>query len=312
MDGKEYADWLSQYTDAQECISSQQGLPYYMRANTLKTTPEEYLGWTELKLEKTLLPYAFRVREVPESGLGNTIDYATGWMHTQTLSSMLPPAALNPQPGETILDMCAAPGSKTTQCAALMQNEGVILANDRNKGRISALASNLERLGVINASTMNQDGARFTSPHKFGKILVDAPCSGLGSNPLAYKWWDEKYSRNISALQTGILKSAFAHLMEGGTLIYSTCTYAKEENELPVSRLLEQNPNARLEPIKIGLSHPGQSSGQSPNPDGYAGIPDSSPGLTDFGSEFNKVARIYPHEFGSEGFFLAKIRKVDS
>lgn len=308
MDEKEYADWLSQYTNAEECIRSHQSLPYYVRANTLKASPEEYLEWTELNLEKTLLPYAFRVKELPESGLGNTIDYATGWVHTQALSSMLPPAILSPKPGETLLDICAAPGSKTTQCAALMQNKGIILANDKNRGRISALSSNLERLGVINTSTMNQDGARFTSPHEFGKILVDAPCSGLGSNPQAYKWWDEKYSRNISALQTGILKSAFAHLKTGGTLIYSTCTYAKEENELPVSRLLEQNPNAKLEPIKISLSHPCKSSNQGE----HAEIPDSSPGLTDFGSEFKKAARIYPHEFGSEGFFLAKIRKVVS
>ena len=288
MEKTEYLSWLNTYTDAEPCLESQTHLPYYIRVNTLKTTTEEYLNWTKLKLNSTFLPDAFQVEELPEKGLGNTIDYATGWMHTQSLSSMLPPFILNPKPGEQVLDICAAPGSKTTQCAALMKNKGVILANDKNKGRISALANNLERLGVINTTTMNQDGARFTSPHKFSKILVDAPCSGLGSNEKAHEWWDEKYSRNISALQSAILRAAFAHLEEGGTLIYSTCTYSPNENELPLSRLLEKHPNAKLEQVEI---------------------PNSEPGLSDFGIEFKKAARIYPHKFQSEGFFLAKIRR---
>ncbi|MBD3398453.1 NOL1/NOP2/sun family putative RNA methylase [Candidatus Micrarchaeota archaeon] len=288
MEKPEYLDWLNQYTDAEACTSSQQSLPYYLRVNSLKTTAEEYLNWTNLKLEKTFLSYAFQVKELPPNGLGNTIDYATGWMHTQSLSSMLPPHLLNPKPGENVLDICAAPGSKTTQCAALMQNKGIILANDKNKGRISALANNIERLGVINTSTMNQDGARFTSPHKFQKILVDAPCSGLGSSEKAYGWWEEKYSRNISALQTAILRTAFSHLEPGGTLVYSTCTYPPDENERPVSRLLEKNPNAKLEAVEI---------------------PNSEPGIQEFGKEFKKARRVYPHKFNSEGFFLAKIRK---
>ncbi len=288
MEKQEYLNWLNQYTDAESCLQFQQNLPYYLRVNTLKTTQEEYLNWTNLKLKSTFLPGTFQIEELPEKGLGNTIDYATGWIHTQSLSSMLPPHILNPKPGEQVLDICAAPGSKTTQCAALMENKGVILANDKNKGRISALANNLERLGVINTATMNQDGARFTSPHKFSKILVDAPCSGLGSNEKAYEWWDEKYSRNISALQSTILRTAFSHLEPGGTLIYSTCTYSPNENELPVSRLLEKHPNAKLENVEI---------------------PNAEPGHPDFGIEFQKTARIYPHKFNSEGFFLAKIRR---
>lgn len=289
MQKPEYLTWLNQYTDAEACITAQQSLPYYLRVNSLKTTTEEYLNWTNLKLEKTFLPYAFQVQEPPQGGLGNTIDYATGWMHTQSLSSMLPPHTLNPKPGEQMLDVCAAPGSKTTQCAALMQNKGVILANDKNKGRISALANNIERLGIINTSTMNQDGARFTSPHKFHKILVDAPCSGLGSSEKAYEWWDEKYSRNISALQSAILRAAFSHLEPGGTLVYSTCTYSPDENELPVSRLLEKHLDAKLEAVEI---------------------PNSEPGIPDFGDEFKNARRIYPHKFQSEGFFVAKIRRV--
>jgi len=179
---------------------------------------------------------------------------------------------------------------KTTQCAALMHNKGIILANDKNKGRISALVNNLERLGVINTTTMNQDGGRFTTSHKFNKIIVDAPCSGLGSNESAHTWWDELYSRNISALQTAILRRAYSVLEPGGTLIYSTCTYSPDENEQPVFRILENNPDARLEKLDI---------------------PNSEPGLNEFGSEFKNAARIYPHKFNSEGFFVAKIRKVD-
>jgi NOL1/NOP2/sun family putative RNA methylase len=327
MEEKEYLSWLASYTDAEECVRAQGDLPYYLRANLLKAGVEEYLSWTKLGLEGTLLPYAFMVSEVPEGGLGNTIDYASGWMHTQSLSSMLPPAVLAPEAGETVLDICAAPGSKTTQCAALMGNSGVIVANDSNRGRISALSSNLERLGVINACTMNQDGGRFTSKHRFDRILVDAPCSGLGSNENAHKWWDEKYSRNVGALQTGILKSAFSHLKEGGVLVYSTCTYAKEENEVPVSRLLEAHEDAKLEQVRVSLGgNEGIARGEGGTATrsggeragagggGNAGgagvpIPDSRSGLSEFGSEFRKVARVYPHEFGSEGFFVAKIRR---
>ncbi|MBN2121934.1 RsmB/NOP family class I SAM-dependent RNA methyltransferase [Candidatus Micrarchaeota archaeon] len=321
MEEKEYLSWLSSYTEAEECVRTQGGLPYYLRVNLLKAGVGEYLSWTKLGLEETFLPYAFRVGEVPEGGLGNTIDYASGWMHTQSLSSMLPPAVLSPVSGETILDICAAPGSKTTQCAALMGNSGVIVANDSNRGRISALSSNLERLGVINACTMNQDGVRFTSKHRFDRILVDAPCSGLGSNENAHKWWDEKYSRNISALQTGILKNAFAHLKEGGVLVYSTCTYAKEENEVPVSRLLETHEDSRLEQVRVvlgegeggaGAEGKGVTATRSGGGEVKAGvpIPNSQPGLSEFGNEFRKVARVYPHEFGSEGFFVAKIRRT--
>lgn len=324
MDEKEYLSWLSSYTDAQACVKAQGELPYFLRANLLKVGVEEYLSWTKLELGETLLPYAFGVGRMPEGGLGNTVDYASGWMHTQSLSSMLPPAVLSPGAGETVLDICAAPGSKTTQCAALMGNSGVIVANDANRGRISALSSNLERLGVINTCTMNQDGARFTSKHEFDRILVDAPCSGLGSNEVAYKWWDGKYSRNIGALQTGILKNAFAHLKEGGVLVYSTCTYALEENEVPVLRLLEAQEDARLEQVRIPLgkgrvahgeggTSVGSGEGGVAADWGKAGvpIPNSHPGLSEFGSEFRKVARVYPHEFGSEGFFVARIRRVE-
>ncbi len=290
MEKNAYLDWLNRYTDAEACMEAQQNLPYYLRANTLKTTPGEYLNWTTLKLNLTFLPYAFRAEgPLPQNGLGNTIDYATGWMHTQSLSSMLPPHILNPKPGEHVLDICAAPGSKTTQCAALMQNKGVILANDKNRGRISALANNIERLGAINTVTMNQNGTCFTSPHKFHKILVDAPCSGLGSSKNAYCWWDEKYSRGISASQTSILFTAFRHLEPGGILVYSTCTYSPDENELPVSRLLEKHADANLEQIEI---------------------PESEPAISDFGTEFKKARRVYPHQFQSEGFFLAKIKKA--
>ncbi len=289
MQKEEYLSWLSKYTDAEACASAQEDLSYFIRVNTLKTSVENYLDWTGLELEPTLLPYAFKVISPPEGGLGNTLDFATGCIHTQALSSMLPPHILGPSREDTLLDICAAPGSKTTQCAALMQNRGAILANDSNRGRISALSDNLERLGAINASTSNRNGAIFAHPHKFSKALADVPCSSLGSNPGAFEHWNLNFSKSISPLQFSILRSAFDSLQEGGTLVYSTCTYAEEENEKPVARLLSENPRARLEKIE--------------------GIPNTHPGISDYGSEFRNAARVYPHEFGSEGFVLAKIKK---
>lgn len=289
MEKKEYSEWLSQYTDAEACINAQETLPPFIRVNTLKTSIEDYQNWTELELEPTFLPCAFKVISPPEGGLGNTLDFAAGLIHTQALSSMLPPHILSPSAEDTVLDICAAPGSKTTQCAALMQNRGVILANDSNRGRISALANNIERLGAINIATSNRNGAIFAHPHKFSKALADAPCSALGSNPLAFGRWSRNFSQNISSLQFSILRSAFDSLAPGGTVVYSTCTYAEEENEKPVARLLSENPHARLEQIE--------------------GIPNAHPGISDYGSELRKAVRVYPNEFGSEGFFLAKIRK---
>ena len=289
MQKEEYLKWLSRYTDAEACAAAQEILPYFVRVNTLKTSIENYLNWTDLELEPTLLPYAFKVISPPEGGLGNTLDFATGYVHTQALSSMLPPHILSPNESDTLLDICAAPGSKTTQCAALMQNKGAILANDSNRGRISALSSNLERLGAINTATANRNGAIFAHAHKFSKALADVPCSSLGSNPLASGHWNPDFSKNISSLQFSILRSAFDCLAPGGTLVYSTCTYAEEENEKPVARLLSENPRARLEKIE--------------------GIPNAHPGISEYGSEFRNAVRVYPHEFGSEGFFLAKIKK---
>ncbi|MEM4272357.1 MAG: RsmB/NOP family class I SAM-dependent RNA methyltransferase, partial [Candidatus Bilamarchaeaceae archaeon] len=289
LEKKDYLEWLSAYTDAEACLSAQEALPSFIRANSLKTTVENYLAWTTLQLEPTFIPYAFKVISPPACGLGNTLDFAAGYIHTQSLSSMLPPHALAPSQEDTLLDICAAPGSKTTQCAALMQNRGAILANDSSLARISALSSNLERLGAINAAISCRNGATFAHPHKFSKALVDVPCSSLGSNPRAFAHWTPRFSKSISRLQFSILRSAFNSLEPGGVLVYSTCTYSEEENEAPVARLLSENPSSRLE--KVGP------------------IPHSSPGLSDYGSEFRNAIRLYPHEFGSEGFFLAKIRK---
>jgi NOL1/NOP2/sun family putative RNA methylase len=184
-------------------------------------------------------------------------EYVDGRFYIQNLSSILVSVLLNPQEREIILDMCAAPGSKTTHIAALSDNKTEIVANDSEISRVSSLNNVLEQFGVKNCKVLLSDAVDFGKkyPTTFDKVLLDAPCSGegmiyyKGSNPL--KHWSIQKVKKYSHIQKDLIESAFLTLKHGGIMIYSTCTLEPEENEGVVTYLLEKYPNARLEDIEL-------------------------------------------------------------
>jgi 16S rRNA C967 or C1407 C5-methylase (RsmB/RsmF family) len=145
-------------------------------------------------------------------------------------------------------------------------------------------------MNILNCIVTMRDGSKLDWKRRFDKILLDAPCTALGSGPEAWKRWEPENSKRIGGLQKRMLFSAFDALKPGGELVYSTCTYAKEENEEVVNNLLENVVGARLEQITLDVPH--------------------DPGLSEYGAEFRKCYRIYPQHVESEGFFIARIRKV--
>jgi NOL1/NOP2/sun family putative RNA methylase len=271
--------------------------PKSFRANTIKSSPDE--------IRERFESYGIGIRQMPwyedafvseEPEVGGTLEHFTGKIYIQELVSMLPPWALRDELGGFVLDACAAPGSKTTQLSALMQNRGVVIANDLDYGRIKALRFNLEKVGAINALITNQD-LRFFPKMEFDSVILDAPCSSEGTirkNPKLFSSWNERKVRGHSKLQKHLILKAFDLLRPGGAMVYSTCTFAPEENEGVVSYLLEKR-EAKLEGIPI----PGFK---------------TSPGIGEwkkdkFHDEVRKCARIWPHHNDTGGFFMAKVRK---
>jgi NOL1/NOP2/sun family putative RNA methylase len=274
-------------------------LPHLVRVNTLKTTVtraiealrEEGIGVERRDWHGALL-------EVDTDAPGNTWPYFLGWLHGQEEVSAIPPVVLDPDSGDRVLDTCAAPGSKTGQLAALMDDRGRILANDANLGRLAPLRSNVERLGVTNVAVTNRDARHLTfDGWEFDAVdaaLVDAPCSGEGTirkNPTALKDWSEGFLTDVSALQRDILKRAIRLTRPGGTVVYSTCTFAPEENEAVLDAILESE-DCELRAFDLPLA--------------------SDPGVTEWRGEtyterVGRAKRVWPHRSNTGGFFCAKL-----
>ncbi len=212
---------------------------------------------------------------------------------------MIPPVVLDPKPHENILDMAAAPGSKTTQICQMMNNKGSIVANDVNIERIKALRFNIEKLGCLNVATIRSNGVNL--PHKkirFDKVLLDAPCSSEGTirkNWKVLSRWSVGYVKQMSKEQKKLILAAYDVLKPGGVLVYSTCTLSPEENEEVVDFLLAHKEGAYLEKINIrGLKI-------------REGIEEWEGKV--YNNEVKKIARIWPQDNNSEGFIVAKIVK---
>jgi NOL1/NOP2/sun family putative RNA methylase len=227
--------------------------------------------------------------------LGATPEYLQGYYYLQGAASQLVAEMLGPKGGETVLDMAAAPGGKTTHMAQLMGNMGTIVALDTNAQRLAALRNNCERLMVKNVVMLKKD-ARFSTDFgmKFDKVLLDAPCSG---NFCSEEGWFEKRRiedvRENSRVQRELLRAAYAVLKPGGLLVYSTCSLEPEEDELVINWLLEKFPDLELMELDIPLGDNGilEWGGQKLNP------------------ALEKARRFWPHRTQTEGFFIAKLRK---
>jgi NOL1/NOP2/sun family putative RNA methylase len=284
--------YIQLFPDFEESIELRKSL----RLNTLKMSDKEILNRLrreKVKLEK--IPMSkFGYYYEAEFSLGSTPEYLLGYYFLQEASSQIPVEILDPCENDLVLDMCAAPGSKTTQIAQYMNNKGCIVALDNQKWRLLALRNNLERLGISNVIIYNKD-ARFVRDYKqeYDKILLDAPCSG---NMFTDCKWHEKRDvasfKERSRLQKELLKTAVKVLKKNGTLIYSTCTLEPEENEEVIEWALN-NLDIELQDIKMKIG---------------------SSGLTkvfdkELNPEIKKTKRLLPWQDKMPPFYIANIKK---
>lgn len=219
--------------------------------------------------------------------------YHAGLYYIQEPSAMLPAELLGAEPGDRVLDLCAAPGGKTARLATDMDNKGFLLSNDINPKRIKALIKNIEISGITNAVVTNESPERLSRVYEkfFNKVLLDVPCSGEGmfrKDPDAVKSWSRYKAEELQGLQREIFDSAYRMLSPGGTLVYSTCTFSPEENEMNIAYFLRTYPDLYLKEI------PKQSGMESGRPEWADGNP-----------ELLKTARLWPHRVKGEGHFTA-------
>ncbi|MCG2718093.1 MAG: NOL1/NOP2/sun family putative RNA methylase [Nanoarchaeota archaeon] len=296
MEWKEkFLERYKELTDLDEFLDySLRPLRKSIRVNTLKTSVNEIKK--RFKLQQ--IPWCKEGFWLEGEAIGNTKEHFLGYIYMQESASMIPPEVLNPKEDDKVLDLCASPGSKTTQTAAKMNNEGLIIANDNQIPRLKPLQINLQRCGVSNTVITLMEGRWFRNyPMQFDKIMVDAPCSGIGTIRKSLKtiqWWNQNFIKQMAGIQKQLLRIGFERLKEGGTLVYSTCTLEPEENEGVVDSLLTEHKNAKLEKINLDIksSKPVlEFEGQKYSPD------------------IKKCLRIWPQENDTEGFFVAKIRK---
>lgn len=271
-----------------------------IRVNTLKISIHE--------LKKRIEAQGFKLTQIPwckegfwiegeRTDIGNLLEHALGYFYVQEASSMIPPTVLDPQEHESVLDVAAAPGSKTTQIGQCMKNTGIIAANDVSGGRLASLGINVQRMGLKNVIVTKSKGQHIRG--QFDKILLDAPCSGTGTimkSEAVVRDWNEHIGERLAIMQTKLITSAFNNLKKGGTMVYSTCTMEPQEDEGVISYLLEKFPDASLEEIKFEGKR--------------------SPAILEFNGEVynkecSKCLRIWPQDNHTEGFFVAKIRKAE-
>jgi len=235
---------------------------------------------------------------------GNTVEGFLGLLYGQDPSSMIPPLVMDLHPDESlkILDMCASPGSKTSMIAELVKNRGVVVANELKPSRIKPLVNNLRKLGVLNTVVINRNGIylpRIFGKETFDRVLVDAPCSGEGL--IRYNWnvlkgWNIAKVRHYSRIQKQLLMAGVSLLKPDGVLVYSTCTFAPEENEEVIDYVISKREDVIIEEITLdGLRF-------------HRGIEEWNGRV--YSDELRKTVRVFPHDNDSEGFFIAKLRKV--
>ncbi len=259
-------------------------LPRSIRVNTLKISNEELAKRLSAKgVKLTKIPFVNNGYYTESRfSLGATPEYLLGLYQMQEAASQLPAEVLNPTENDLVLDMCAAPGIKTTHLAQLMGNKGKIVALELKEERIPSIANNLERMGITNTTVYKLNGVDVKRLGlTFSKILLDAPCSG---NYAADRDWFEKrdiegITRN-AGLQRELLEAAAGVLQDGGTLVYSTCSLEQEEDEENI-RYAVENLGLRLESTGIAIGD----------------------------SIFDKTKRFWPHKTKTQGFFIAKLRK---
>lgn len=292
-----YSDFIPFFEDFQACLN--RPLPVHLRVNSLKINVDI--------LVQALQEKGIFLREVEGAGElfflapngsspGKWLEYVLGYIHPQALTSCLASLFLAPEPGTHVLDLCAAPGGKTSHLAQVMKGEGLIVANELQRKRHMPLLNTLSRLGIMNAVLTAYPAQEFPLREKFDYIMADVPCSGegrfrYGHDPSRQRGKGSRF--NLYQAQRKIILRSFDLLKAGGRMLYATCTYNPEENEAIVAHLLERR-EAQVLRIESPLPFlPGLS--------GWKG--------TTHDKDMQHAARFYPHLVDSVGFFMAKIGK---
>jgi len=282
--------------------ANEQPLIPSIRVNTLKISVLELKKRLEKKGNELKpiewIPYGFNV--VKESfNLGSSHEFLQGYYYLQNIASMLSAINLDPKPNDIVIDMCAAPGSKSTHLAQLMENKGTLILIEKNLNRIPALEVNLRRMGVSNSIVLNMDAINLSNMNVKGdKILLDAPCTGEGlirQDPSRKKSKKMRDVEKMAVIQKKLLKAGLKALKTGGKMLYCTCSIAPEENELVVNHVLNDLNNCSI--FKIFRDY---------------GVK----GLTEvFGinllDDLKFSQRLYPHIHDTIGFYFCLIKKVD-
>ena len=282
--------------------------PLVLRINTLRTNknivenalnelaiPFQQIAW---KCDALIVPLEYR------SNVLSSDIYQQGLLYSQNLSSQLAPVVLDPQPGEEILDMCAAPGGKTSQIACMMQDKGRLAAVEKVKTRFFKMKANFKILQHHSIHTYQSDavGLWRKTPERFDRVLLDAPCSSESrfqvSNPDSYSHWNKRKIKEASRKQKKLIYSAVNCLKPGGTLVYSTCSFAPEENEAVVNHILKSFPQQLIvEPIDVPVKNI------------QAGLTQWNDKV--FNQSLKNSLRILPNEL-MDGFYICKIVKTES
>lgn len=281
--------WVLHYgKDEIENILKFNNSPYglWIRINTLKIGVNDFLALLVkegIEFEQNIIvPECIKINH--KGSIENFIGFQEGYWMVQGVASALVSSILNPEDDDVVLDVCAAPGGKTTHISAMMNNTGRVLALDSSKKRLERLEENLIRLGVENTSYIVKDAAKVTFTETFDKILVDAPCSNTG---IFSKKPDAKWKKTIediedlAKIQYEILCNVSKHLKPNGIMVYSTCSIELEENILVVHKFLQNNKEFELEPFEIPYETEG-------------------------------TLQIIPYEFDMEGFFIAKFKRISN
>lgn len=296
--GEEYDAFLASYDQPRN---------FGLRVNVDKISPEEFEQLAPFHLTKipwTKNGYYYEEQDYP----ARHPFYYAGLYYIQEPSAMTPASRLVSEPGDKVLDLCAAPGGKATELGANLHGEGVLVANDISASRAKALLKNIEVFGLSNTFVVNEVPAKLSENFQefFDKILVDAPCSGEGmfrKDPGAVKAWDEEKPLDCAKSQREIITRAAAMLAPGGYLLYSTCTFSPEENEQIIQFLLDTQEDFEICDI---APYEGFSGGR---PDLAYAWDSKSPDYKRGSEDLTKCVRIWPHKMAGEGHFLALLHK---
>lgn len=268
------------------------------RVNTIKSNSyeiEDVLNTNNIEfINSNWYPDAYVLKSNEDEHKLKDLDiYKDGKIYMQSLSSMIPALVLNPQKGENILDMCAAPGGKTTQMAALSENGALITACERSRIRCDRLKYNIQKQGAKSINVLNQDSIQLSDYFSFDKVLLDAPCSGSGTIRLdigSKGNITEEYIQKLTKIQRRLIDKAVRILKKNGTLVYSTCSIFKEENDDNISYILKKYNDIHLEPI----SQEKISSANTP--------------IEYLPTQYKETICVKPNDY-YEGFYIAKLVK---